>query len=194
MIKITETTCGARYIVSERGDRTLLTQRLRREDGVMVVNFNSIMIIDYDLPSERHLVNTSEQGASYEKLLLGLAELDNMWGEYGLPSGPATWRIHRTAGGFHAFRLDAPVSAKNGKAHELLFASLCDKRYAGLVRNTKLWPVRTSKKRPEESEVFVVIEDAVSFSGDVVINAECADQLRAYEILAGGEDCGATVC
>lgn len=152
---------------------------LHRSDGVAVLNMPSLLMVDYDLPSDRHLLKASQTGKSLEHLCTLLRGADALWEKYGLPPGPATWRIHRTAGGYHAFRMDAPI-VPDKAACAVLEALNCDPGYVSLVRNTQYWPIRVSRKSADEVAVYTVVEEI--FGGEVECD-ECRAQIKVYAAL-----------
>lgn len=167
---------GLPFLRDSKQGQHLVYSMLRRPDGVYVLNFSSLLVIDFDTPSARHVASDAVVGAGLPELQQALSRADAVFERYGFPGG-ATWRIHKTAGGYHAFRMDLAIPPSKEVA-DMLLDITCDPGYASLVRNTLTWPIRVSKKSPNEAKVFSVVQEA---TGPSPICEECRLQIWLYE-------------
>lgn len=169
---------GLCYARDEQGRIMLLYEALQREDGVRVLNFPSLLMLDYDTPSLRHHSPSSVIGTSLEDFKKRLLDSDEVFAKYGYPI-EATWRIHRTAGGYHAFRMDTAIPPSH-RAAAAIYEIGCDPGYAMLVRNTRTWPIRLTRKTKTETVIYTVVEEM--FGGTEVCK-ECKLQINLYGAL-----------
>jgi hypothetical protein len=118
---------------------------LERKDGIRVFNMPTLMMLDFDKPSDRHLRRESITVQSLEDVERRLELADELLERHGLPPGPSSWELYETPGGYHAFRMDAEVPPTPAAAAFLIDIGV-DPGYASLVRNTRAWPVRVTPK------------------------------------------------
>lgn len=166
---------GLPYIRDSRNRMHLVYDMLERRDGLFVLNFPSLLTIDFDTPSDRHVADDAVVGHTLTELVSLLQGSDAVFTKHGYPPS-ATWRIHKTAGGFHAFRMDVAIPPTK-QAAALLADLPCDPGYVSLVRNTQTWPIRVSRKRKDEVHIYSVVEEKLG--GDIC--EECRLQVWLYE-------------
>jgi hypothetical protein len=171
---------GGTLVHQSAPDQYQVLFKLMTRNHIAIMNFTSLLMIDFDTPSDRHSFEYSIVGETLEDLKRNLITNDHVFVKYGYPDR-ATWRIHQTAGGFHAFRMDVTISPEDPVVPDMLTELVCDPGYVALIKNVKTWSIRVSKKNDKEDQVYRVIETA--FGGDGIICDECAIQIALYEEL-----------